>query len=188
MAAQLWLSKFIPNVTGTVGSGGAGTAPGSPSIGPGGPLAVGDGVNVAYAVFSQATGVNTGGVSVSTSDVINFFLLPEGAVILDGYLCGICKTSGYTLKVGLGAAGNPSVTGASTDGDLLGSTSYSSTRILTRFSGVAGLPYFPAAITNTTYPKYFPINVTVVTAAATTGSISLGMALYYVSQQGATFV
>lgn len=193
MAAQLWLCRSIPNVTGTVGAGGAGTAPGSPSIAPAGALAVGDGINAAYAVFSQATATAPGGISLSISDVINFFLLPEGAVVIDGYLCGVVKNgTGTVFKVGLGAAGNPAVAGASTDGDFIAAVTYSATRVLTRFNqgagGIAaGMPYFPAAITNTTFPKYYPVNATLVSGSST-GSVSLGMyILYTVAQPGAVF-
>ena|SRR5208282_5260457 len=190
MAAQLWLTKqYFPGQVAAgsvVGAGGAGTAPGSPSVAPAGPLQVGDGINAAYSVFSQATASNVNGISLSISDVIAFFQLPEGAVVLEGYLCGVIKTAGTVLKAGLGTVGFPTATGTATDGDFIAAITYSTTRILTRFLGVpAGLPYFPAAIAAATQPKWNNVTVTVVSGVST-GSVSLGMyILYSVAQPSA---
>jgi len=169
MAAQLFLTKAISGVTGTVGS--TGTAA------PAGTRSNFDGINIVWATYSV-----TSGQTLSTSDVINFCQLPEGATILDGYLVGLIKSAtGTVVKLGLGAAGNPAITGASTDGDLIAALTLSTTRVFSRFGGaatVAAVPYIPAAIAAATYPKSYPINLTM-TSGTNTASVSISLYLVY---------
>jgi hypothetical protein len=122
--------------------------------------------------------VSTTATTLSISDVIHLYSLPEGAVILDGWICGTMDTGGTVVKVGVQAAGNPSATGVSTDGDLIASITLSSTRVLARFSGTGGLPYQTAAIAAATYPKAIPVVLTVVSGSVT-GSNSIGFYISY---------
>lgn len=168
MAAQLFSLYPIPSgVTGTQVSGGN-CKPVS---------ALGrndsDGYQEIWGVYS------TTGTTLSVSDVIHLVSLPEGAVILDGYICGIIKSGGTVVKVGVQAGGNPSASGASTDADLLTTASLSSTRVLARFNGVTGgLPYQTAAVAAATYPKMTPVVLTCISGTVT-ASVSIGFYIAY---------
>lgn len=169
MAAQLFSTVVIPGVTSTVGGAG--------SKAPAGVRNDASGLNAVWGVYSVTTGQ-----SLSTSDVVNFFQLPENAIVLDGYVAGVVKAgTGAIIKVGIGAAGNPSVTGASTDGDFVAALTLSTTRVVSRFGGaatVSALPYQPAAIAAATYPKSYPVNVTMVSGTNTT-SVSITLYLLF---------
>src|SRR5258706_16448910 len=98
MAAQLWSTFFAPAIsaaTGYVGIGGANTA------GPAAAIGTPDGINVMTAVFSTKGTT----VTASVSDVIIMGVLPEGAVIVAGSLCGKAGSTATNVKIGLGAAG-----------------------------------------------------------------------------------
>lgn len=169
MAAQLFSLYPIPSgVTGTFVSGGN-NKPVS-SLG----RSNWDGINFVWGVFSTTT------VTLSISDVIHLCSLPENAVVLDGWICGIAKTgTGMVVKVGVQAAGNPSVTGVATDADLRTSVTLSTTRVLARFDGVTGgLPYQTAAIAAATFPKQVPVVLTCV-SGTNTASVSIGFYLSY---------
>lgn len=168
MAAQLFSLYPIPSgVTGTFITGGN-NKPVS------GVRSMPDGMNIAWAVFSF-----TSGQTVSVSDVIHMMSLPEGAVVTDGYICGIAKSGGTNFKVGVQAGGNPSVTGVATDGDFIAATkTLSTTRVLLRFDGLAGLPYQTAAIAAATYPKSIPVIVTCISGTITV-SVSFGLYVIY---------
>lgn len=132
-----------------------------------------DGTTTVWGVYS------TTATTLSVSDVVHLFSLPEGAVVLDGWICGIIKTGGTVVKVGVQAAGNPSAAGVSTDADLRTNASLSSTRVLLRFDGITGgLPYQTAAISAATYPKQIPVVLTVVSGSVT-GSVSIGFCITY---------
>jgi hypothetical protein len=123
MAAQLFSLYPIPSgVTGTQVSGGN-NKPVS-SLG----RSNMDGINFVWGVYS------TTATTLSVSDVVHLFSVPEGATILDGWICGIVKSgTGTVVKVGVQAGGNPSATGVSTDGDLRTAVTLSTTRVLARF-------------------------------------------------------
>lgn len=170
MAAQLFLCKSISGVTGTLGATGT-TAPSGVRSAP-------SGLNAVWAVYSV-----TSGQTLSISDVINFCQVPENATILDGYISGVIKNgTGSIVKVGLGAAGNPSATGASTDADLISGVTLSATRVLARFgaasAGAGGMPYQVAAIAAATYPKSYPVNLTL-SSGTNTSSVSIGLFMIY---------
>lgn len=169
MAAQLFSLYPIPaGVTGTFVTGGNNKP--VASLG----RSLPDGLNMAWAVFSFTTGQ-----TVSVSDVIHMMSLPEGAIVLDGWMCGIAKSGGTNFKVGVQAGGNPSVTGVATDGDFIAATkTLSTTRVLLRFDGLAGLPYTPAAIAAATFPKLTPVIVTCISGTITV-SVSFGLYLLY---------
>lgn len=168
MAAQLFSLYSIPSgVTGTQISGGNNK--------PVSALARvnSDGTTTVWGVYS------TTATTLSISDVVHLFSLPEGAVVLDGWICGIIKSAGTVVKVGVQPGGNPSVTGVATDADLLTSSSLSSTRVLARFNGVTGgLPYQTAAITAATFPKATPVVLTVISGTVT-ASVSIGFCITY---------
>lgn len=136
------------------------------------------GQNQIFAVYSTTT------VTLSTSDVINFAYVPEGAWVLDGYLAGIIKSgTGSVVKVGLGAAGAATATGASTDGDFLAGTTFSSTRVVASFrAGTFAGPYKVASIAAATYPKVYPVNGTL-SSGTNTASVSLGLVLWFNTSQ-----
>lgn len=169
MAAQLFSTVVIPGVTSTVGQTGSKAPPNARSDA--------SGLNAVWGVYTV-----TATQTLSTSDVINFFQLPEGAVVLDGYVAGVVKAgTGLVIKVGIGAAGNPSVTGASTDGDFVAALTLSTTRVVSRFGGaatVSALPYQPAAIAAATYPKTYPVNITMV-SGTNTSSVSITLYMLY---------
>ncbi len=114
-------------------------------------------------------------------------LLPEGAVVIGGFLAGRNLVTGTAIKVGIGAAGVLSSTGVSTDGDFLAATTFTTSRTVTPFgTGAGGLPYRPAAIAAATYPKWYPVIATVVS-----GSICLSLCfsvtlIYSTGNQGVT--
>jgi hypothetical protein len=117
---------------------------------------------------------STTATTLSVSDVVHLFSLPEGAVVVDGYICGIIKSAGTVVKVGVQAGGNPSATGVSTDGDFI------ATVVAVHDPGVgalqrhtAGLPYQTAAIAAATYPKAIPVVLTVASGTVT-ASVSIG--------------
>jgi hypothetical protein len=169
MAGQLFSLYPIPSgVTGTLVSGGNN----KPVSGLG--RSNWDGINLVWGVYSTTT------TTLSISDVVHLCSVPEGATILDGWICGIVKTgTGMVVKVGVQAAGNPSATGVSTDGDLRTSVTLSTTRVLARFDGVTGgLPYQTAAIAAATYPKQIPVVLTCV-SGTNTASVSIGFYLAY---------
>lgn len=169
MAAQLFSLYTIPSgVTGTQVTGGNNkpvSALGRSNM---------DGINMVWGVYS------TTATTLSISDVVHLFSIPENAVILDGWICGIAKTgTGMVVKVGVQAGGNPSVTGVATDGDLRTAVTLSTTRVLARFDGVTGgLPYQTAAIAAATYPKQVPIVLTCV-SGTNTASVSIGFYIAY---------
>lgn len=168
MAGQLFSLYQIPaGVTGTQIAGGNN----KPVSGLGRSTQVG--INVAWGVYS------TTAVTLSISDVVHLFSLPEGAVVLDGWIAGIIKSAGTVVKVGVQAGGNPSATGVSTDADLLTAASLSTTRVLARFNGVTGgLPYQTAAIAAATYPKLIPVVLTLASGTVT-ASVSIGFYILY---------
>lgn len=169
MAAQLFSLYAIPSgVTGTQITGGN-NKPVS-ALG----RVNSDGTTSVWGVYS------TTATTLSVSDVVHLFSLPENAVVLDGWICGIVKTgTGMVVKVGVQGAGNPSVTGVSTDGDLRTAVTLSTTRVLARFDGVTGgLPYQTAAIAAATFPKMVPVVLTMV-SGTNTASVSIGFYITY---------
>jgi hypothetical protein len=168
MAGQLFSLYPLPSgVTGTQVSGGN-NKPVSANA-----RINSDGTTTVWGVYS------TTATTLSVSDVIWLFSLPEGAVVLDGYICGIIKSGGSVVKVGVQAAGNPSATGVATDADLLTSASLSTTRVLARFNGVTGgLPYQTAAVAAATSPKQIPVVLTMISGTVT-ASVSIGFSITY---------
>jgi len=168
MAGQLFSLYPIPSgVTGTQISGGNSKAVAGNS------RVNSDGTTTVWGVYS------TTATTLSVSDVVHLFSLPENAVVIDGWICGIIKSgTGTVVKVGVQAGGNPSATGVSTDGDLAASKTLSSTRVLVRFDGNGGLPYQTAAIAAATYPKQTPVVLTCVSGTVT-ASVSIGFSITY---------
>jgi hypothetical protein len=167
MAGQLFSLYTIPSgVTGTQISGGN-NKPVSANA-----RVNSDGTTTVWGVYS------TTATTLSVSDVVHLFSVPEGAVIIDGFIDGIIKSGGTVVKVGVQPGGNASATGVSTDGDLIAAKSLSSTRILLRFDGAAGLPYQTAAIAAATYPKQTPVVLTLVSGTVT-ASVSFGFCITY---------
>lgn len=132
------------------------------------PKAVHVGVNVGRASYIAQT------TTLSVSDVIQMVKLPEGAVVIDGYISGkIGAVASCTVKAGIGVA-------AATDGDLLASPkTLSATSTLWRFDGNKGLPYSTPTIAAATYPKYNYATITC-SGGSVTASISLQMTVLYV--------
>ena len=168
MAGQLFSLYPIPSgVTGTQISGGNNKpVQGNSRINS-------DGTTTVWGVYS------TTATTLSVSDVVHLFSVPEGAVVVDGYICGIIKSgTGTVVKVGVQAGGNPSATGVSTDGDLAAAKTLSGTRVLVRFDGNCALPYQTAAISAATYPKSTPVVLTCV-SGTNTASVSIGVSITY---------
>lgn len=169
MAGQLFSLYTIPSgVTGTQVSGGN-NKPVSANA-----RVNSDGTTTVWGVYSTTT------TTLSVSDVVHLFSLPENAVVLDGWICGIVKTgTGMVVKVGVQTAGNPSATGGATDQDLRTAVTLSTTRVLARFDGVTGgLPYQTAAIAAATTPKQVPLVLTCVSGTVT-ASVSIGFSITY---------
>lgn len=177
MAVQLWSTFSSPLFTAAnyVGKGGTATS------GPAAPVGIPAGVNVMTAVFSTSGTT----VTASTSDVVVMGLLPEGAVVIGGFLAGRSGATGTGIKVGIGAAATLSSTGVSTDGDFLAATTLTATRSVTQIgTGAGGLPYKVAAIAAATYPKWYPVIATVASGSLTVSlcfSVSL---IYTTANQG----
>ena len=131
------------------------------------PRAIADGVNIVNARY-------IGSASLSTSDVILMLPLPEGAVIIDGYVSGkLGGAAASIIKCGIGGA-------AATDDDLIAAITISATTVLTRFTGAAGLPYATPAIAAATYPKQNWLTITGVSGSST-GSVSLQVSVIYLT-------
>ena len=178
MAAQLWSCFYNPKVAAVATWQGKGAAV---STGPGEPVGVGDGVNAWGAIFSTKGTT----VTASVSDVIYLGLIPEGAVILAGWLCGKSGATGTNVKIGLSAAGTYSLTGQANDAVLLASTALAA-RATTTFGAAGGLPYITPAIAAATYPKWYGVIATIA-AGTMTVSLSFGVTLLYTTQgQGTT--
>lgn len=139
-----------------------------------------DGLNVARVSYVGLA------VSLSVSDVILMVKLPEGAVIIDGYLSGkVGAVASMIIKAGI-------LPGTATDDDFIANgavingtastTTLSGTTKLIRFDGNAGLPYVLPAIAAATYPKYTYATVTMVSGSST-GSVSLQMTVVYLAAQ-----
>jgi hypothetical protein len=92
-----------------------------------------DGTTTVWGVYS------TTATTLSVSDVVHLFSLPEGATVVDGYICGIIKSAGTVVKVGVQAGGNPSATGVSTDGDFIATVRRSPPPASSRASTVAAV-------------------------------------------------
>lgn len=122
--------------------------------------------------FSYITGATA--TTLSTSDVIFLAKIPEGATIIDGYICGkIPSGTGTVVKVGI-------LPGTATDDDFIASVTLSATTVLKRFDGLAGLPYALPAIAATTYPKYTWLSLTEVSGTVT-ASVSIQGSITYLT-------
>jgi len=125
-----------------------------------------DGISIATAKYVSASS------SLSVSDVIKMLQLPEGAVIIDGYVSGaVGATGSLVIKCGIGGA-------TSTDDDLISAVTISGTTKLTRFDGSAGLPYATPSVAAATYPKSNWVTITGV-SGSTTASVSLQISVIY---------
>lgn len=170
MAAQLWSTAktaLLTAISTYVGTGGATTS------GPTAAIGTPDGINVMTAIFSTKGTT----VTASLSDVIVMGYLPEGAVVVAGSLCGKSGATGTNVKVGIGVAGAPLLAGNANDGVFLASTALAA-RAVTQFGAAGGMPYKVAAIAAATYPKSYPVIVTV-TAGSLTVSLCFGVQLIY---------
>lgn len=135
------------------------------------PRVISDGVNIMTAKYVAVT------ATLSVSDIIAMIKIPEGAVIIDGYVSGKSSTTtnlAQMIKVGIGFA-------AATDDDLVALTTISGTTKLTRFDGSGGLPYSTPAIAAGTFPKFNWLTVTCVSSASTTASVSLQVSVTYLT-------
>ena len=158
MAAQLWSTFSSPALSAIstyVGTGGTKTS------GTGSASALPDGVNVMTAVFSTVGTTTT----ISISDVVVMGVIPEGSVIVAGSIVGTSGTTGTNVKVGLGAAGAFALAGQALDGVLLASTALTTTRSVNQFGVAGGLPFRTATIAAATYPKVYPVIVTLVSGS-----------------------
>jgi len=174
MAVQLWSTFTQPalfTASTYVGTGGATTS------GPAAAIGIPDGVNVLTAIFSTKGTT----VTASVSDVVVMGMLPEGAVVIGGSLCGKSGATGTGIKVGIGAAGTFSATGQANDGVFLAATTLTSTRSVTQFGTASGVPYKVAAIAAGTYPKVYPVICTI-SSGTVTLSLCFSVNLIYTTQ------